>query len=72
MQVARLNPKLQNTGTSSAVPPVPTTPHPVCVIAQQYSSDTFLSLRFTHRQEISGAHLIKLLFGFPSLLFKIA
>jgi hypothetical protein len=32
-------------------------PQPVCVIAQQYSSGTFLKLCFTYRQEKSGAHL---------------
>jgi hypothetical protein len=45
-KAVQLKSRLQHTGTRSAA---------VCVIAQQYSSATFVSLRFRFRKEKFGA-----------------
>jgi len=48
--------KLQNTGTWS----LQHERFGVCVIAQQYSSSTFVSLRFLFEKKKTGAHFIYL------------
>jgi hypothetical protein len=50
--------------------PPPT--HPACFIAQQYSSDTFLSLHFTYHQEKSGAHFNNFTVWISFASFKFA